>query len=182
MPAVHPRNASICFIAFGPVVFALSVLTGAPLASFATDGIPGGGDAFVSSPVLSAVGDALYLHSASKTLWRLSVALDALGAPSFGLAWYCRYSPGNIQCIPPTEGSATEAVAGGFYQPTTRQQRDELPEERLVRGGAHLAAQAPAREAVADLTRRAWAWAAGEAEQAGQERGGKGRAGGEASE
>ena len=129
-------------------------------ASFRKPGF--GVDPFVSSPVLSSQKDALFVHSASGTLWRINI----VGAPYPGQlslvpAWACDYlvdPPSNYtQCVgfsqarkasfpapvyreDPAGGPAVvpgnvaagevvhrgDYVAGGWPQPTTLAQRDEL--------------------------------------------------------
>ena len=135
---------------------------------------PGFGiDPFVSSPVLSFKRDALFLHSAAGTLWKINIG-GTTQAPVLSIAWGCDYlvnpPPNFTQCVTapdvfrrsfpapvypsytkqqladaatPGKGPATPAVvagdpalgevvfrgdyvAGGWPQPTTRGQRDEL--------------------------------------------------------
>ena len=185
VPATLAQAPGIAVLAFGTRVVAIDVsaCAGAGPAAGPCKEIaaydnsaegPGGGDAFVSSPVLRADGTAVYLHSSTGTLRKLSIALDGGGRPTgFALQWACRFSrAANASCTPPSAATARRrpgghsrgawggeleevptadfGVAGGWYQPTTRAERDELHAEiralHLRRFGAARGAPANAAE------------------------------------
>jgi hypothetical protein len=115
---------------------------------------PGFGiDPFVSSPVLSSDKTALYVHSASGSLWKINIAGNAFSV-TMSIAWACDYTANQpadyTTCQSPpsafrrsfpnpvyrqADGVVVpgddivhrgDYVNGGWRQATTRGQRDEL--------------------------------------------------------
>ena len=123
VPATLAQSPSIALLAFGTRVVALDlaacVLAGpaAPctseIASYDSSGEPGGADSFVSSPVVRSDGSALYLHSSTGTLRKLSIAATAGRPTGFATQWACRYSRANLSiCVPPTETTLRRRPGG----------------------------------------------------------------------
>jgi len=122
-------------------------------------------------------GSALFTHGSVGTLRKVSITYDANQRPTgFAPVWACLYTrEANSTCTPPGEivarrrpgaqglwgdGGALEQVrasdygaqSGGFYQPTTRSERDEL--HAAIRA-LHLARFGAARGAPASAAERA---------------------------
>ena len=129
----------------------------AEIAAFDTAGVPGGGDLIVSSPaVYPAAGNRIFFHSSTGTLWKVSWVWVANEPPTFSYdgsvsGWACRYTRSNQStCVPAAEtvrgaDGAQRPVreygtAGGWYQPTTRAERDELHAEIRLRHAARFGA------------------------------------------
>lgn len=105
---------------------------------------------FVSSPSVKSDGSALFIHTANGGLWKVTISGDCISTSMrLGYGFACVYQPGNTNCNPamadtiekpvfdPVTGAVVRhttvslknqemAVAGGWNQPTTRQERDEL--------------------------------------------------------
>jgi hypothetical protein len=140
----------------------------AEIANFDTAAYPGGGDKIVSSPAVYGLsGNRIFFHSSTGTLWKVSWTWTST-PPTFGYdgtisGWACRYLHTNqSKCM--HAGDSVEGAdgvvrpvrdygaAGGWYQPTTRAERDELHTEIRAR---HLARFGAARGAPASASERA---------------------------
>ncbi|RYY31755.1 hypothetical protein EON62_06250, partial [archaeon] len=120
---------------------AFHLLTGSILADINNlAAVPAGAvDNFISSPAIAADGSAMYLHSTNGTLWRVNIEFNTT-AVNMSFAWACDYTLhsdpycDDIPVLMKTgvsnrTTSGVPFVTGGFYQPTTAAQRDELKSE-----------------------------------------------------
>ena len=135
VPALLPGDPGIAVLAFSSRVVLLNVtacaLAGPPagacpeLASWDSRSVDGGGDSFVSSPVVS--GTSIFLHSSTGTLWALGIT----AAPSYSFLeqplWACRYSRDAVSaCTQPAAVSARR-VPGGHARGVGRQTSGASP-------------------------------------------------------
>ena len=141
LPAQHPALRDLLLLAYGPALVALNMsacagggtsASCAPVANWSiAAGLPGASEAFVSSPALLHDGSGVLLHSSGGTLWRVNMGWDPVARLlNFSLGWACRYDrAAPALCSPPPAPTVEEQagpVEGGWYQPTTRAQRDAL--------------------------------------------------------
>jgi hypothetical protein len=129
VPAVDSARGYLIYLAFGPRIVALNPATGAVVASFATSTT--GGDGFVSSPVLSSDNSAMYLHSASGSVWRIDI--DGGVIPTFTFKWSCDYTieAFNNKVSTCTTGGPSPAVRVPVFQ-------WDMATGRRIRAGSRL--------------------------------------------
>ena len=143
VPAQLPQAPSVLLLAYGSRIAAIDMnacVLGASCTEVASwdstpqeSGLAYGGDSFVSSIALRPDGAALFVHSSTGILWKLGVSVLP-GPPvtvSFAFAWACVYDRKQAnQCTPPPAAlGALYGGAGGWYQPSTRAQTQELHAE-----------------------------------------------------
>lgn len=153
LPCYLPGSPCTALSILPPAAF--NIFTGVWLGSINTTAIntTTTSDNFVSSPTLTSDARTLFVHSSSGTLWRVAITGDVTSTVTFSLVWACDYyiSGPSPKCdtvvVPPTPpaldgwypesrsvaggSEGDEYVSGGFYQPTTRRELDELRVEVL---------------------------------------------------
>jgi hypothetical protein len=160
-PALLPQNARTALLAFGPKLAAIDIVTGLEIASWTAPSGGSGSEAFVSSPVVSARGDAVYLHGASGALWSFNIAAGSGGSPpSFSPRWSCVYAQRSgtapVSCgAPPVPAGAGQrlrvklrgavryvvVVEGGRGEPVLRCAQSRAARRRGGQAGASVAAR-----------------------------------------
>jgi len=150
VPAQMPALSgfpSVLLLAYGPRIVAIDMNacsgTTCPEAG-AWDSQDGELPFFVSSVALRPDGSALYVHDSLGFLWKVGVACSTAGGGAvqvaFSLLWACAYSVEDPQVCTPkgalrssssSSGSGSvpppsQAFPGGWYQPSTRAQVEEL--------------------------------------------------------
>jgi len=122
-PAWDSSTAGALFLAFGQGVVALSPLTGAVVGRW-----EGAGDNVAAAPVLvlgnAGAAEAVYLHTALGTLWRLDIGTVGANV-SFYPTWKCDYtlarfySPAKANCttFPLAEDERAAALAAAADEP-----------------------------------------------------------------
>ena len=143
VPALVPPVNNILIVPFGPALVAIQLSNGqiCDVAGNPTF------DIFVSSPMVSSDGTSVFVHSASGALWKFIISPGCSSA-TLSYVWGCTYDPtspsptcnfpsmvhdhpvfstttGKVNYRHPINVSEY-GLPGGWYQPSTKQERDEL--------------------------------------------------------
>jgi hypothetical protein len=125
----------------------------------------GAADDFVSSVSVSPqFGDRLFVHSSTGALWKINIIWNN-AIPSFSstAAWRCVYSRSNTSTCSQVGSTILDntgkerpiqdygGVIGGFYQPTTKTQRDELHSEIRLRHIQHFGPLGGGLDSIGDV-------------------------------
>lgn len=160
LPAQLPvGNASVLLVPYGTRLVAVDMGNCPPppalcpeIGSYDTAADFGpGGDELASSIVLTYSANACFFHSAGGYTWLLNVDYRPTSQPptvTFSMSWACKYDvlggctppPSPPSFSPPYQTHAQAPAPGGFYQPTTALEAQQL---HSAIASAHLTLHGP---------------------------------------